>query len=436
MQYSSNLSDDELNEYLVRNQNASPSLVKGEGAEIEDADGRRYIDLEAGPGVASVGHCHPKVVAALREQAGRLLQVPGRYHSRITLMLAKRLAELAGGDLMRVFFANSGAEATDGAIKCALKHAGNQDKQGFGIIALQHGFHGRLSLPLSLTGMSKPKKGMGPYASFPGIAHAPAPYCYRCPLGLSYPSCGIRCATAVEEMLGTAVPGEAAILIGEPILGVGGVIIPPDEYWPKVESICRRHGITLIVDEVFTGFGRTGTAFGHHHDGIRPDLVSFAKAVGGGVPLGGFIATEQLGTAFEPGDHFTTFGAKNQLGIAAGHAVLDALREECLADCARERGAQFMAGLKRLAEKFPIIGDVRGRGLMIAIEMVSDHNRTPAPELAKRFEVAAIAEGVLISTTGVNGNVLRITPPLVITSGQIDKALRVFETVLKAVTSA
>jgi len=436
MHQSSNLSDDELNEYLVRNQNAPPSLVKGEGAEIEDIDGRRYVDLEAGPGVASVGHCHPKVVAALREQAGRLLQVPGRYHSRITLTLAKRLAELAGGALKRVFFANSGAEATDGAIKCALKHAGNQHKKGFGIIALQHGFHGRLSLPLSLTGMAKPKKGMGPYASFPGIAHAPAPYCYRCPLQLSYPSCGIRCASAVEEMLGTAIPGAAAALIGEPILGVGGVIVPPDEYWPKVESICRRHGITLIVDEVFTGFGRTGTAFGHHHDGIHPDLVSFAKAVGGGVPLGGFIATEQLGTAFEPGDHFTTFGAKNQLGIAAGHAVLDILRGERLADRARDRGAEFMAGLKRLSERFPVIGDVRGRGLMIAIEMVSDGNRTPAPELAKKFEVEAIKEGVLISTTGVNGNVLRITPPLVITSGQVDRALRAFETVLKRMTSA
>jgi 4-aminobutyrate aminotransferase-like enzyme len=433
MQQKSNLSDEELNEYLVPNQNCPPSLVKGEGAEVEDVEERRYIDLEAGPGVASVGHCHPKVVEALREQAGRLLQVSGRYHSRITLTLAKRLAELAGGDLKRVFFANSGAEATDGAVKCALKYAGNQHKKGFGIIALQHGFHGRLALPLALTGMAKQKKGMGPYGTFPGVVHAPAPYCYRCPFGLSPSSCGIRCATAIEDMLGTDVPGEAAVLIGEPILGVGGVIVPPDEYWPKVESICRRHGITLIIDEVFTGFGRTGTAFGHHHDGIRPDLVSFAKAIGGGVPLGGFIATEQLGTAFEPGDHFTTFGAKNQLGIAAGHAVLDILREERLADCARERGAQFMAGLKRLAQKYPVIGDVRGRGLMIAIETVKDSERTPAPDIAKSFEREAIKEGVLISTTGVNGNVLRITPPLVITTGQVDKALRAFESVLRRV---
>jgi 4-aminobutyrate aminotransferase / (S)-3-amino-2-methylpropionate transaminase / 5-aminovalerate transaminase len=436
MEISSNLSVDQLNDYLVVNQNCSPSLVKGEGAEVEDEGGRRYIDLEAGPGVASVGHCHPKVVATLREQAGRLLQVPGRYHSRITLLLAKRLADLAGGDLKRVFFANSGAEATDGAMKCALKYASKEQKKGYGIIAFQHGFHGRLSLPLALTGIAKQKKAMGPYGSFPGVVHAPAPYCYRCPLGLSYPSCGIKCADVVEDMLGTAVQGEAAVLIGEPILGVGGVIVPPDEYWPKIEKICRRNGITLIQDEVFTGFGRTGRAFAHHHDGTRPDIICFAKAIGGGVPLGGFIATEQHGTAFEPGDHFTTFGAKNQLGIAAGHAVLDILREERLADRARELGAQFTQGLKALARKYSVMGDVRGRGLMIAIEMVHDAQRTPAPDLAKKFEAETIKEGVLISTTGVNGNVLRITPPLVITSGQVDKAIRVFETVLQRLAPA
>ena len=423
-----------LNDYLVVNQNVAPVLDSGRGAEVEDEEGRTYLDLEAGPGVASVGHCHPKVVAAIRKQAGRMLQVPGRYHSLLTLTLARRISELTGGRLRRTFFANSGAEAVDGAVKCALKHAGNRRKEGFGIIALEHGFHGRIALPLALTGMARQKRGMGPYGTFPGVVHALAPYCYRCPLGLSYPECGVRCADGVEEMLQTHVQGEAVAFVGEPILGVGGVIIPPDEYWPKIQDICRRHDITLIHDEVFTGFGRTGRTFAHQHYGTEPDIMVFAKAIGGGVPLGGFIATEELGTAFEPGDHFTTYGAKNQIGVAAGHAVLDILEQESLADNAAALGEQFMQGLNGLAKRYPILGDVRGRGLMIGMEIVKDDAKTPAPELAKAIERETVKEGALISTTGALGNTLRITPPLVISETQVDKALAILDRVLKRVS--
>jgi 4-aminobutyrate aminotransferase-like enzyme len=286
-------------------------------------------------------------------------------------------------------------------------------------------------LPLALTGISKQKKGMGPYGTFPGVVHAPAPYCYRCPLGLSYPSCGIKCADTIEEIIRTSVVGGAAMMIGEPILGVGGVIVPPDEYWPKVQDICTRHGITLVQDEVFTGFGRTGRAFAHQHYGIKPEIMCFAKAIGGGIPLGGFITNEELGTAFEPADHFTTFGAKNQVGIAVGHAVLDILREESLAEGARTLGDQFLDGLRRLAARHPIIGDVRGRGLMIGIEIVRDQARAPDPEMAKRIEMEAVTQGVLISTTGVNGNTLRITPPLVINANQVERALSSLDKVLR-----
>jgi 4-aminobutyrate aminotransferase-like enzyme len=414
-----------LNEYLVVNQNIEPSIATGRGAEVSDEEGRAYIDLEAGPGVASVGHCHPKVVDAIKSQADRLLQIPGRYHSLQTMHLAKRISELTGGTLRRTFFTNSGAESADGAIKCSLKHAVNTGKKGFGIIALQHGFHGRLSLPLALTGIAKQKRGMGPYGTFPGVVHAPAPYCYRCPLKLEPSSCGAKCADVVEDMLHTSVPGEAAVMIAEPILGVGGVIVPPDEYWSKIQAICKRNRITLVLDEVFVGFGRTGSDFAYQQYGLEPDIVTFAKAIGGGVPLGGFIATEELGTAFEPGDHFTTYGAKNQIGIAAGHAVLDILREESLKDRAREAGASFMEGLKAIQRKFPVIGDVRGRGLMIGIELVRDANRTPAPDLAKALEKEVLKRGALISTTGAHGNVLRITPPLVITPGQVERALKI-----------
>lgn len=423
----------ELNSFLVTNQNMGPTLVKGRGAEVQDDEGRSYIDLEAGPGVATVGHCHPKVVAAIKAQADNLLQLPGRYHSMLTLKLAERISGLFGGRLRRTFFCNSGAEAADGSTKLGLKHAANNGKKGFGIIAFEHGFHGRTALPLALTGIAKQKRGMGPYGTFPGVVHAPAPYCYRCPLGLTYPSCKVKCADVVEEMLQTRVPGEAAVMIVEPILGVGGVIVPPDEYWPKVQAICRRNKITLIMDEVYVGFGRTGTDFAHQHYGSEPDVVTFAKTIGGGVPLAGFIATEEVGTAFEPGDHFTTFGAKNQIGVAAGHAVLDILREEALKDKARERGEQFLQGLRELQKRFPLIGDVRGRGLMIGFEIVRDASRTPAPEKAKALELEMLKRGALISTTGAFGNVLRITPPLVITSNQVDRSLQILAEALAAV---
>ena len=419
-----------LNEYLVVNQNIEPVVARGAGAEVFDESGKSFIDLEGGPGVASVGHCHPKVVDAIKTQADLLLQVPGRYHSRLTLGLAKRISELTGGRLRRTFFSNSGAEANEGAVKCSLKHAVNTRKAGYGIIALDHGFHGRLSLSSALTGMSKQKRGMATFATFPGIAHVPAPYCYRCPYGLERATCQIKCADAVAEAIKTRVPGDAAVMIGEPILGVGGVITPPEGYWQKVEDICRSNKVTLIHDEVFVGFGRTGKWFAHEWYGTKPDIVTFAKTIGGGVPLGGFIATEELGTAFEPPDHFTTYGAKNQLGIAAAHAVLDILKGEGLLDRAQIAGKLFMDRLQQASARYPILGDVRGKGLMIGLEIVRPADQSPAPDVAKRLERRILAHGTLMSTTGVNGNVLRVTPPLVITDAQIARACDAIESAL------
>jgi 4-aminobutyrate aminotransferase-like enzyme len=409
-------------------------VARGSGAEVFDEAGKAFVDLEGGPGVASVGHCHPAVVNAIKTQADQLLQVPGRYHSMRTLSLAKRLSELSDGRLRRTFFANSGAEANEGAIKCSLKHAVNTRKAGYGIIALDHGFHGRLSLTSALTGMSKQKRGMATFATFPGIAHVPAPYCYRCPLGLERTSCQMKCADAVADAIKTRVPGEAAVMIAEPILGVGGVITPPDGYWRKVEDICRSNKITLIHDEVFVGFGRTGKWFAHEWYGTKPDIVTFAKTIGGGVPLGGFIATEELGTAFEPPDHFTTYGAKNQLGIAAAHAVLDVLEGEGLLERALAAGEQFMRRLRAMSERYPMLGDVRGKGLMIGLEIVRPEDKAPAADAAKRLEKSILKHGALISTTGVNGNVLRITPPLVITDSQIGRACDAVEAALAEVS--
>jgi 4-aminobutyrate aminotransferase-like enzyme len=416
------------NDYLVVNQNINPVLVSGLESVVFDEEGRGYIDLEGGPGVASVGHCHPQVIKAIKAQADKLLQVPGRYHSRLTLDLAERLSALTDGRLRRTFFANSGAEANEGAIKASLKYAFKTHKEGYGIIAFDHGFHGRLSMSSALTGISKQKRGMGTFATFPGVVHVNAPYCYRCPFSLKPETCGLKCADAVEDAIKTRMPGEAAVMIAEPILGVGGVIVPPEGYWKKVEQICRYYKVTLIHDEVFVGFGRTGKWFAHEWYGTKPDIVTFAKTIGGGVPLGGFIATEALGTAFDPPDHFTTYGAKNQLGMAAAHAVLDVLIGEKLLDRAARAGERFMSNLAQIAKRYPVLGDVRGKGLMIGLEIVNPKdNNAPAPAVAKKIEQFMVSRNVLISTTGVNANIMRITPPLVITDAQIDTSCEALE---------
>jgi 4-aminobutyrate aminotransferase len=232
----------------------------------------------------------------------------------------------------------------------------------------------------------------------------------------------MQCADAVEDAIKTRVPGEAAVMIAEPILGVGGVIVPPDGYWTKVGDILKSYKVTLVHDEVFVGFGRTGKWFAHEWYGTQPDIVTFAKTIGGGVPLGGFIATEALGTAFEPPDHFTTYGAKNQLGIAAAHAVLDVIEGEKLLDRASAAGERFMNNLLEIQRRRPMLGDVRGKGLMIGLEIVQPGSREPAAAAAKKVEQAMVGRGALISTTGVNGNILRITPPLVISDKQVDRA--------------
>jgi 4-aminobutyrate aminotransferase / (S)-3-amino-2-methylpropionate transaminase / 5-aminovalerate transaminase len=413
----------EYTPYMIHNDWVEPVFVKGSGAIVEDEQGKDYVDLEGGPGVTSVGHCHPDVVRAVQEQAGKLLIVPGRYMGRPALTLAKRIAEYVGNQLEMTFFCNSGAEAAEGAVKLALKHSWTKQREGQSIIALQHGYHGRLGLSLALTALPKMKKGMGSFGTHPGVVHAPAPYCYRCPLGLQYPSCNIKCADAVDELMDTSVQGQAAAFIAEPILGVGGVIVPPDEYWPKMQAILKKHGVPFILDEVFTGFGRTGEKFAHQAYGVQPDVMAFAKAIGGGVPLGGFIATRELGNVFKTADHSTTYGGKNQLGIAAGHAVLDILKKESLEDAAKERGAQFMAGLRELQRRYPVIGEVRGKGLFIAMEIVADAKRTPDTKLAKALANEALNQGLILSATGTHGNNLRITPPLVITLGQVERAL-------------
>ena len=430
MDQRSNDSPDELNEFMVPNDNIFPCIERGKGTEVYDEDGKRYLDLEGGPGANSIGHAHPRLVQAVKQQAERMFITPGRYFTRSSVSLAKRIASLTANRLRRTFFVNSGAEACDGAIKLGLKNAHNQHKAGFGIISLQHGFHGRLSLPLALTGIAKNARGMSPYGTFPGVWRAPTPYCFRCPLGQSYPDCGVACVSLLEEGLDTAVSGEAAIVIAEPVLGVGGIITPPDAYFQRIEEVCGKRNITVIYDEVFTGFGRTGKMFAHQHFDGKPDAITFAKGAGGGVPLAGFIATEELGTAFVPGDHSTTYGQKNQIGMAAGHAVLDILEDENLVENAAAMGDLLMDGLRALQGDYPCIGEVRGRGLMIGVEIVGSDGFAPDAAQAKKLAAACIEAGLLTAATGVRGNILRITPPLSISKDEVEEVLSGFKDAL------
>jgi 4-aminobutyrate aminotransferase-like enzyme len=414
-----------------------PIIVEGKAATVTDDQGEVYIDLEGGPGVSSVGHCHPKVVEAIVKQAPKLIHSPCRYNSHLAMNLADRISGHLGGSLNRMFFSNSGAEANDGAVKLSLKHAHKSGKRGFGILALEHSFHGRSTLPLALTGTSDKKKDFAPHGTFPGVVHVDAPYCYRCPLKMDAETCAGRCADAVERALLTKVPGEAAIMIVEPVMGVGGVLSGPKAYYQRLKKLCEKNRITMIFDEVFTGFARTGRMFAHDHYGVKPEVMTLAKAIGGGLPLGGFIATEEVGGAFDPGDHFSTYGMNSQLSLVAAHAVLDVVEEEKLSEQASAKGERLMAGLRQLQSHHACIGDVRGKGLMIGVELVEDReSKSPAPKLAQRLIQEMRRRNVLVSVTGTYGCVMRITPPLVISDAQIDEVLQKFDEGLAAAVAA
>lgn len=290
-------------------------------------------------------------------------------------------------------------------------------------MALEHAFHGRTALTLALTCEPGRKRGMATYTAFPFITHVQAPYCYRC--HFTYPQCEVKCFEAVEEAIKFRSPGDMAIFIAEPILAVGGVIVPPQEYWNKVANVCHENGITLIFDEVFCGFGRTGRMFASEHWGVIPEIMTMAKAIGGGFPLAAFIAKEEVANSFEPGDHYTTFGLNNLISTTAGLANLRVMEEEKLIDNAANVGKLFLEGLREIQEKCESIGEVRGKGLMIGVEMVEDKkSRAPAPNIAKAVARRFKENGVLVQPGGAHNNVLRFTPPLVITKSQVNDVLR------------
>ena len=395
------------------------ALVRGEGEYVWDDQGREYLDCFGGVLTVSIGHANPRVNAAWKEQVDKIAHTSTLYANGPQGDLAEKLAEISPGRLKKSFFTNSGTEADDTAILAAKLATGNNE-----VIALRHSYAGRSATALSTIGHSTWK----PIASqVAGIVHAVAPYCYRCPFKLEYPSCGVACADDVEELIKTTTTGKVAGMIAETILGVGGFIIPPKEYFPRVAEIVRRHGGLFISDEVQAAWGRTGDKwFGIEHWGVEPDIITSAKGMGNGVPIGWTIATPEVADAF-PGLTFSTFGG-NPVSSAVGLAVIKVIEEDGLRTNARVVGDYFKQRLLELQEKHAMIGDVRGMGLMLGIELVKDRNtKEPNPEAVLKVFEETKRRGVLIGKGGLYGNVIRTGLMLNTTTESVDRLVEALD---------
>ena len=395
-------------------------FVRGEGKWLQDADGRRYLDFFGGIVTVALGHCEPRVVAALEKQARTLQHVSTLFPTIPIVELAEKLAEIFPGDKpAKSFFTNSGTEAIETAILTARVHTQRTE-----VVALRHGYHGRTMLSMSLTAHSGWRLGGVHDGS---IRHAMAPYCYRCPLGLKPESCGTACAQDVEEVIRTTTSGRPAAYIAEPIMGVGGFITPPKDYFPAVAEIVRRYEALFIADEVQTGWGRTGRKwFGIEQYGVKPDIIVAAKSLGNGHPIGATVARAAIADSFK-GSTIATFGG-NPVTMAVARTVVDIIEKDRLADNAAVVGGHLRARLDGLAEKHGAIGEVRGMGLMQGVELVKDRKtKEPAPEAAAAVLESAKDHGLIVGKGGLYSNVLRISPPLTVTTEDADQAADVLD---------
>lgn len=390
-------------------------IERARGATVFASDGREYLDCFAGISVVNAGHGNPEVLAAAREQLERLVHCCSYvYHVPAVADLAEAIAGIApGGRLRKTFFANSGAEAIEGAMKLARLFTGRHE-----YLALHASFHGRTWGTLSITGNAARKRRGGPYA--PGIAFAAPPYTYRSPFP-GDPEATVRAAIrSVEEAIQYSTTKDIAAMIVEPVMGEGGIIVPPASYFPALKRVLDTHGILFIADEVQSGFGRTGKMFAIEHYGVEPDILVMAKGIADGFPLGAFTSRDEIAAAFQPGDHLSTFGG-NPVSCAAGLANIRYMLRENLPEQARRKGEYLMERLRSLG--LPLVGELRGLGLMIGIELVKDAQRTPAAAEANAVREVCLKRGVLIGVGGIHGNVLRLQPPLVITKEELDRAL-------------
>jgi 4-aminobutyrate aminotransferase len=399
-------------------------MKRGEGAIVEDVDGNRFLDFNAGIAVVATGHSHPRVVEAIRKQAADFLHMSGTdFYYESMVELAEKLAALVpGGKRRRVYFGNSGAEAVEAALKMARYHTG-RDK----FIAFFGAFHGRTMGALSLTGSKvTQRRGFGPMLP---VQHVPYAYCYRCAYGKQPDTCNVECVSVIEERLfKTILPAEeVAAIVVEPIQGEGGYLVPPAKFHEELRRLADKYGILLIHDEVQSGMGRTGRMFASEHFSVSPDIVTIAKGIASGMPLSATVANAEV-MNWPPGAHASTFGG-NPVSIASALTTIELL-EESLMQNAAVMGAYLVDRMRNWPRRFRHVGDVRGLGLMIGVEIVHDQvTRERAPELRDRLEMLAFERGLLILGCGPNS--LRLCPPLVITRDQADFAVETLEQCLQ-----
>jgi 4-aminobutyrate aminotransferase len=392
---------------------------KASGAVVIDENGREYLDCFAGISVVNAGHNNPQVIAAAKAQMDKLVHCASYiYHAAPVADLAEKIAQIAPPGLTKTFFGNGGAEAIEGAMKLARLYSGKHE-----FISLHASFHGRSWGTLSITGNVGRKKRGGPYAA--GVSFAPAPYAYRSQWRHDPEECGRQCAQAIDDVIRFTTAGDVAAFIAEPVMGEGGIIVPPANYFKEVKKVLDRHGILFIADEVQSGFARTGKMFAIEHYGVIPDILVTAKGIADGFPLSAFTTRPEIADAYRPGDHLSTFGG-NPVSCAASLANIEFIEKEDLPARATEIGKYAMTKLQQLQKQNAIMGEVRGRGLMIGVELVKDERLTPGTSEAEAVRDSLLRQGVLVGVGGVYGNVIRFQPPLVITQQQIDRAIEAF----------
>ncbi len=404
-------------------------IDRGEGIYLIDESGKKYMDFTSGIGVTSTGHCHPRVVEAIKTQAEKLIfgQMNIVYHKPV-LDLINQLKRIFPEQLDRFFFSNSGAEAVEAAVKLSKQYTGRQN-----VIVFQGSFHGRTHLTMSMT-TSKTIYRTHYQPLVPGIFVSPYPYPFY--YGWDEETTLKFAIRELERLLKSqTAPDETACIVVEPILGEGGYVVPPRGFLKALREICDRYGILLVVDEIQSGFARTGKYFAFQHEGIIPDIVTMAKGIASGMTLSGIAYRRELEGKWLQGSHGGTFGG-NPVSCAAGAATIGVIIEEKLDVNAAERGKQLLDGLRELQRDFPVIGDIRGMGLMVATEFVKKPGRdgyNPDPDIVSRIKEEAIREGLLLLSCGTFGNIIRWIPPLIVTEQQIVESLEIFKRILKQV---